>query len=322
MVVTGSGVGILKVGEDDSVVGSVAIYGNATDSGGALYIYNAANYDTTINYYKFASLDDNLEIGPDTDANSLKYVGATGQWQFTNLAGAYFAGDIVCGVDDVNPGILTLYGGDEDFGGRLVLYNAADADGTAEYWQLSSEENDSGNSELVLQTNTGGIFLRFEDSHSTIQVQSNIIVDITAAGSLLKTSSNGWQINGVNVNAEAAELNTKEFTVFLPNLDSTSEISFVSSVSGTVTQVYSSVNGDPGADVEISGQINNESSFVDIDDTSVVSITITNGSPQHTVDSMTIYGNNTVTAGDTVRFISDGSALNSVGTWLTVVITL
>jgi len=305
----------LAIGAQDQAAGEggIILYGDDSDRGGIVKFHTPSPYDSTISMYQIRAQEDDFELGPNTDPDSLKLDGATGQWQFTNLAGAYFAGDITCGIDDTNPGILTLYGDSEDVGGRLVLYNAADADGTAEYWQISSEENDSGNSELIIQTNAGLDFLNFQDSLSTLELGQNIVFDTNISGAVVKLGV--WQVAGFNVDASAAELNTKEFTVFLSDISGANEISFVSPVNGTVTQVYSSVTGDPGADATISGQVSDGTSW---NETMVIS----NGSAQHDVDSMTPASFNTVAPGDTVRFISDGGASNAVGIWLTVVITL
>ena len=159
----------------------------------------------------------------------------------------------------------------------------------------------------------GNVLLSFYDSSTpetmfVILQGSGMNIDGTIGADTLR-------LGGTDVDASATELNTKEFTVRLPDLDSTTEISIVSSVSGTVTSVYSSVEGDPGADVIISGNVNGGTDFT-------ATLTIANGASQHEVDSMTPADNNTVTAGETIRFISDGSALNNVGAWLTVVITL
>jgi hypothetical protein len=62
------------------------------------------------------------------------------------------AAAVTIGLDDSTTGALWLYGSDEDVGGELRQYNAADADGTSEYWKWQSEET-AGNSKMVFGTN-------------------------------------------------------------------------------------------------------------------------------------------------------------------------
>jgi len=78
--------GILHVGTDDVDPGIVHIFGDVSGTqGGRLLIYNSADYDdsTAINNYEIQVDEDDLLIGPDTDTDSLKYVGADDIWDFT-----------------------------------------------------------------------------------------------------------------------------------------------------------------------------------------------------------------------------------------------
>lgn len=66
--------GDLTIGVDDTVYGKVSAYGHATgsDEGGELLLYLAADHDTTISYFRIQAEQDDLLIGPDTDADALK----------------------------------------------------------------------------------------------------------------------------------------------------------------------------------------------------------------------------------------------------------
>jgi hypothetical protein len=231
------------------------------------------------------------------------------------VTGTITAASVTLGIDDSFVGTLTLYGSDEDVGGKINLYNAADADGTSEYWYWQSEES-GGSSQMVFGNNTAA-FLEIFDATKIIEVQTGVTIDITSVASVLNVSSNNFKIDGFNVDAVADELNTKEFTVFLADISGANEVSFVSSVNGTVTQVYSSVTGDPGGNTIISGKIG-----ADATAEFTATISISNGSGQHEVDSMSPADENVVTPGDAVIFASDAGAGNAVGIWLTVVITL
>jgi hypothetical protein len=66
--------GDLTVGVSDTVFGKLSAYGQATgsDEGGELLLYLAADHDTTISYFRVQAEQDDLLIGPDTDADALK----------------------------------------------------------------------------------------------------------------------------------------------------------------------------------------------------------------------------------------------------------
>lgn len=73
------------IGSNDTVRGSIAIYGHATGStaGGSMDLLTAADHDGTINSYQLQASSDDLLIGPSTDTDSLQYDGGTDIWSFT-----------------------------------------------------------------------------------------------------------------------------------------------------------------------------------------------------------------------------------------------
>ena len=72
----------LLVGENDTVNGLGLFFGQTTGSanGGQLRVHTAADHDTTIDYFLFNVINDDLEIGPVTDPSSLKYDGTLDAW--------------------------------------------------------------------------------------------------------------------------------------------------------------------------------------------------------------------------------------------------
>lgn len=64
----------LTIGQNDTVAGSIGLYGHAAGStkGGLFQLYLAADHDGTIDYFNFAAVEDDLLIGPDTDTDALK----------------------------------------------------------------------------------------------------------------------------------------------------------------------------------------------------------------------------------------------------------
>ena len=201
MVVTGSSSGILRVGEDDSIVGNVIIYGNATDSGAALYVYNAGNYDTTIDYYSLQTLDDDLILGPSTNNDALKYDGAANAWMAQGTGGFYIGdranangSNLYIGVSDNSFGIsarIYLYAGNSIDGGTVIFYTGAGYDTLIDNYYIRAYEDD-----LQIGPNTDTDAFKYDGGTNSWQAQ--------ATGGFYigdRTNGNGSTLNiGVNDN--------------------------------------------------------------------------------------------------------------------------
>lgn len=241
-----------------------------------------------------------------TGSASMTMDGGTVTWQASTMwiIGSTATTNLRVGESGTVKGELTIYGALTGFdqGGRISLHTADDFDSPLTNYFIDVVEDDfliypSGISNTDALKYDGGL--------------EQWIMNATNGTRI----NNGLNLDGTDVVATANDLNTKEFTVFLEDISGANEISFVSPVDGTCFTVYSSVTGDPGADAIISGNINGGTAFTD-------TMTVSNGSSQHDVDSMSPTDNNEITAGETVRFVSNGGASNAVGIWLTVVITL
>jgi hypothetical protein len=78
--------GLIVVGVNDTTPGTVTCFGGAaTEAGGTLNIYNAADQQGTTDNYaiKVLANTDDLLIGPASDPDSLLYDLANGYWEFT-----------------------------------------------------------------------------------------------------------------------------------------------------------------------------------------------------------------------------------------------
>ncbi len=62
-----------ELGEDDVVQGTLKIYGATTTNGGTIEIYNAADEDTTVGYWKFEPDNTKLYIGNDVDSDAYTF---------------------------------------------------------------------------------------------------------------------------------------------------------------------------------------------------------------------------------------------------------
>jgi hypothetical protein len=75
-VITFPGSSGIAVGANESVEGYAALYGAAASTGGTLTIYTAADSDDNVDVYQIAASGENLNIGPDNDADLFQIIGA------------------------------------------------------------------------------------------------------------------------------------------------------------------------------------------------------------------------------------------------------
>jgi len=131
--------GLLDVGVNGGQAGSISVFGDGASSeeGGDIFLYTANDHDTTIDWYGFQAYQDDLIIGPSTNAFSLTYAGADNTWNFTE-------GSVYVGVDDTTPGSVHVFGDTTSSteGGDIFLYTAADHDGTIDYYAFQAYEDD------------------------------------------------------------------------------------------------------------------------------------------------------------------------------------
>jgi len=113
--------------------GTLQLLGGGTglNTGGSITFNVADDYDTTIDKFYIQVSQDDLYIGPDTDTDSLVYFGGTDEWQFKN-------GSVKIGADDVDNGLLTIYGDSAGTGngGAIRLHTAIDYDTTVDYFLI------------------------------------------------------------------------------------------------------------------------------------------------------------------------------------------
>jgi hypothetical protein len=127
--------------------------------------------------------------------------------------------------------------------------------------------------------------------------------------------SGTFQIGGSQVNASAAELNTKEFTVLLTDLSTGGTAYIACPVAGTVTRVDSVVTGDPGGVSTTTLNVNGGTSMT-------ATLVIANGAAAGERDTASPSDNNTVAAGDAIHLVFDSTPINAVNAYVTVTVTL
>ncbi|OGY50106.1 MAG: hypothetical protein A3J59_04800 [Candidatus Buchananbacteria bacterium RIFCSPHIGHO2_02_FULL_56_16] len=99
----------LAVGTTDTVRGIIVAAGHATgvNTGGTLRVDTSDDHDGTIDYYYVAANNDDLEIGPSTDPDNLKYDGGLNAWVVTGAA-------TKVGIGDTSPlSLFTVGSGDK-----------------------------------------------------------------------------------------------------------------------------------------------------------------------------------------------------------------
>ena len=95
----------IAVGVDDTIKGTLTLYGALTTAGGTLVLHVNAADDATINTFEIFPFQDDLYIGPNTDNDSLKYDGGLNTWNIT-------AADFIVTVGAVTiGGVLTISDG-------------------------------------------------------------------------------------------------------------------------------------------------------------------------------------------------------------------
>ena len=123
--------GSVTVGVNDSVPGSLSIYGGGTgETGGVLRLYNAADNDTTVEYWQWylSGGDDLLRLQDNNGLVSFRVSNAG----VVDLGSS--SGTVYIGQNDSVPAAVRLYGGGAgEAGATLRLYNPADHDGTVDY---------------------------------------------------------------------------------------------------------------------------------------------------------------------------------------------
>ncbi|GAF97773.1 unnamed protein product, partial [marine sediment metagenome] len=147
----------INVGQSGNQRGRVIIFGKVSGTaGGQLTVHLADDYDGIINSYGFLAINDDLHIGPNTDADALKFDGGLSEWNFTS-------GTVNIGTNDKRSGLLNLYStsaGNPE-GGRIQLYTGADYDGTIAQYRIQSYEDD-----LYIGPNTDPDALKYDGGTS------------------------------------------------------------------------------------------------------------------------------------------------------------
>lgn len=147
--------GIVSLGQADTTQGVLYLYGNNASTGSEIRLYQPANDDGTVDYYRFNAEDGNLYIGTNTNPDALKldnndnffvtdgdfHVQNGGNNVFYTYTSTYF--NMYAGKDNTQQGRLHLYGHGtgSTYGGRFWLYTAADHDSTIDYYQIQAHQD-------------------------------------------------------------------------------------------------------------------------------------------------------------------------------------
>ena len=137
--------------------------------------------------------------------------------------------------------------------------------------------------------------------------------NITTTGTVTYGTLND---GSTNLTATADELNTYVLNVSLDDISTASSCYVVAPKAGTITGIYSVIDGVTGtADAVITANVNGGS---DVSQT----LTIANGSSAGTLDDCTPADNNAVTAGQYIKLTTNGASTNVVSAVFSLVITL
>jgi hypothetical protein len=106
--------GTITVGVEDTLAGTITLYGHATGStqGGKAVFELAEDHDTTINSYNIDVSSDDWIFGPSTNPDSLKFDGGASKWIFEDLISQTMANVHTTGeirdIDMVSTWVATL----------------------------------------------------------------------------------------------------------------------------------------------------------------------------------------------------------------------
>jgi hypothetical protein len=192
--------GVIKCGVEDSVSGDFIAYGGTEGTGGEFRAHTSDADDAVIDYYVFRVVGKDLNIGPDTDSDALKYDGTANSWNFLNTGGVIVTngitselGSITAGVNDgTGAGLFTAYGQATTVGGGLRCFVQGDQDDTIDYYVFQASDDD-----LFIGPDTNTNALKYDGANDRWEFTVGAPVNIAG----------GWLIKGTAVDVTAAELN-------------------------------------------------------------------------------------------------------------------
>jgi len=150
----------------------LTLYGRIADDGGEIHLHNADDADSNIAHYSFHADRADLDIGPNTDDDALKYQESTNKWIMSASGGTEInsltvtSGIANLGVDDNTRGVASLYGSNGADGGVLRIYNGDGYDGTTNYYEIQAG-NGISNGYLFIGPNTDLDSIYYNDSNLT-----------------------------------------------------------------------------------------------------------------------------------------------------------
>jgi hypothetical protein len=137
--------GSLGVGVSDSTQGVVSIYGDGTNAGGQLRVYNAAGEDSTFDFYQLAPDGTKLELTRDGSTVLMSWddmadTCVIGSMDLTVGGSITAQSHIMGGANNTVFGQLSLYGAatGQTQGGYVSLYTAADHDTSIDYYRIQA----------------------------------------------------------------------------------------------------------------------------------------------------------------------------------------
>jgi hypothetical protein len=178
--------------------------------GGELWVATGDDHDDTgILSYHFKVVSDDLEIGPNSLTDALKFIGSGvdttpwGEWEF-NAPVQIPNGILGVGAEDSQYGVLALYGdgGSSTSGGASIYYTAADHDDPINYFQINVIEDDfwfgsSVDADMLVFTASASINATVPFIGTTIDASTDFTVGGTVITNNTITDDGTLIINGV-----------------------------------------------------------------------------------------------------------------------------
>ncbi len=264
----------MAVGRNDLRKGIINVQGDATGEtgGGQLNLLVAADHDGTINSYNIAPFEDDLYIGPSTNADSLKHTGDDGTWHFT-------AGKLKVGVNDTVVGNLEVFGDNDDNGGILRLYVGGGEDATTDSFGFAVNDDD-----LYIGPDTDSDSLKFATNDGAWHFTAGLVnlgVDDLVTGRLNLYADDGDSGASFNMFLGKDTATSRGFPSYLFDVEDggdltigpsndTDAIKYDSTLNKFILTAAGGFEFNHGAILTVDGTYSGETMIVDIDDASSI----------------------------------------------------
>ena len=155
----------LAIGQDDTSLGGIRLYGTAIDDGGYIDFYNAADQDTDISFYRLKPEGTKLTINNGSNSELMSFQRPTSNTVQMDI-----------GVADTYAARLDVLGDGASNGGQVRIYNGATLDTFVDYWALEAA------SSLQIKRDSTNVLTLSTDGNATFAADVTVQGSFTSVG--------------------------------------------------------------------------------------------------------------------------------------------